>query len=88
MPTHNVNGVDLFYDQTGDGDPILFHHGYTGSHDSWPPVIDQIKDRYRCIVMDGRGAGDSAHPDEGYTIEQMAADVVGMADALALDRFT
>lgn len=88
MPTHNINGVDLFYDQTGDGDPILFHHGYTGSHDSWPPIIDQIKDRYRCIVMDGRGAGDSAHPDQGYTIEQMAADVVGMADALALGRFT
>jgi len=40
------------------------------------------------VVMDARGAGDSAHPDDGYTIEQYAADVVGMADALGIDRFT
>ena len=37
--------------------------------------------------MDARGAGDSSHPKDGYTIEQMAADVVGMADALGIERF-
>ena len=88
MPTKNVNGVELFYEESGSGEPIIFHHGYTGSHDSWDGVVERLQDRFRCVVMDGRGAGDSAHPDDGYTIEQMAADVVGMADALGIDRFT
>jgi pimeloyl-ACP methyl ester carboxylesterase len=85
----SVNGVELFVEDTGGpGEVILFHHGYTGSHDSWPPIIEQLKGEFRCVMMDARGAGDSAHPDAGYTIEQYAADVIGVADALGIDRFT
>lgn len=87
MPTATVNGVDLFYHEHGSGDPIIFQHGYTASHETWDGVIDRLSDHYRCIAMDCRGAGDSAHPDHGYTIEQLAADVVGMADALNIDTF-
>ncbi|MFQ5382423.1 MAG: alpha/beta fold hydrolase, partial [Dehalococcoidia bacterium] len=88
MPIANVNGVDLFYEQAGSGEPLLFHHGYTGSHDSWAGIVERLQDRYQCSVMDCRGAGDSAHPEDGYTIPQMAEDVVGMADHLGLDTFT
>jgi pimeloyl-ACP methyl ester carboxylesterase len=89
MPRQLVNGVELFYEDTGgSGGVVLFHHGYTGSHDGWPPIIDQLRSEYRCVMMDARGAGDSAHPESGYTIEQYAADVIGIADALGIDRFT
>jgi pimeloyl-ACP methyl ester carboxylesterase len=89
MPRREVNGVELWYEDTGGSGPaILFHHGYTGSHDSWPPIVDLLRDRYRCVMMDSRGAGDSAHPESGYTIAQYAADVVGLCDALGIDRFT
>ena len=89
MPRTLVNGVELFHDELGSGPPVLMHHGYTGSHDVWLDEIGpRLADRYRCIVMDARGAGDSAHPEGGYTIEQYARDVVGLADALGLDRFS
>ena len=89
MPTINVNGIDLFWDERGEGEPILLHHGYTGSHDIWlEQIAPLLADRYRCIVMDARGAGDSAHPSGGYNLAQYAEDVIGMADALGLDRFT
>ena len=89
MPTKTVNDVELWYEDTGgDGEVILFHHGYTGSHDSWPPIIVQLRDRYRCVMMDARGAGDSAHPETGYSIEQYARDVIAMADSLGIGRFT
>jgi 3-oxoadipate enol-lactonase len=89
MPKRTVNGVDLFVDEMGSGEPILLHHGYTGSHDVWlKEIAPRLADRYRCIVMDARGAGDSGRPDGGYEIAQYARDVVGMADALGLDRFT
>ena len=75
-----INGVELFHDEQGAGEPILFHHGYTGSHDAWDEIVPTISKRYRCIRMDCRGAGDSAHPDSGNTIEQFADDVIGMAE--------
>lgn len=89
MARRQVNGVELFVEDTGGpGEVILFHHGYTGSHDTWPAIVEELRDEFRCVMMDARGAGDSAHPDDGYTIEQYAADVIGMADALGIDRFT
>jgi len=88
MALANINGVDLFFDQIGAGEPLLFHHGYTGSHDSWAGIVDRLEDRYQCTVMDCRGAADSAHPEDGYTVAQMANDVIGMADHLGLQSFT
>ena len=88
MAKIRINEVNLFYEEIGQGDPIIFHHGYTGAHDVWLDEISpRLKDRYRCIVMDCRGAGDSEHPSEGYNIEQYADDVVGLADALKISRF-
>jgi non-heme chloroperoxidase len=70
MPRANINGFELFYDQAGSGAPVLFHHGYTGSHDAWEEIVPIVAKQYRCIWMDGRGAGDSAHPETGHSIEQ------------------
>ena len=89
MPRTMVNGVELFYAEVGAGEPVLLHHGYTGAHDVFlNEIAPRLADRYRCIVMDARGAGESAHPADGYTIEQYVLDVIGLADALGLDRFT
>jgi pimeloyl-ACP methyl ester carboxylesterase len=89
MPKATINGAELFYDEAGSGEPILMHHGYTGSHDAWWDLITpRLKDRFRCIVMDCRGAADSEHTADGYSIEQYARDVIGMADHLGLDTFT
>jgi pimeloyl-ACP methyl ester carboxylesterase len=87
MPHAEINGGELFYDETGSGRPILFHHGYTATHQRWDGVVERLQDRYRCIVMDCRGAGDSAHTENGYSIDQYARDVIGLADHLGLERF-
>ncbi|MEO8538926.1 MAG: alpha/beta hydrolase [bacterium] len=88
MAHAKINGVELFYDEHGAGEPLLIHHGYTGSHYSFDDVLPYLTPKYRVFRMDGRGAGDSARPDSGHSIEQYAADVIGMADFLGLDRFT
>ena len=88
MPRIAVNGVELYFEEHGSGEPILMHHGYTGSHDGWLPIAERLQDRFRCVLMDARGAGDSERPDAGYSIEQYAADVVALATALGLERFT
>lgn len=88
MTTVSINGFNLFYEVRGSGEPIILHHGYTGSHYNFEAAAAFLAPKYRCILMDCRGAGDSGHPPSGYTIEQYAADVTGLADHLGLDRFT
>jgi len=89
MPVKHVNGVNLFYDEIGQGEAIIFHHGYTGAHDVWLDEISpRLQHKYRCIVMDCRGAGDSEHPEDGYSIPQYARDVIDLADQLGLHKFT
>jgi len=89
MPHTKVNGIQLFHDEIGEGSPILFHHGYTSSHDTWlNKIAPQLSDNYRCIVLDCRGAGNSEHTIDGYSIEQYVEDVIGLADSLNLEKFT
>ncbi|MCP5028915.1 MAG: alpha/beta hydrolase [Actinomycetia bacterium] len=85
-----LNGTDIWYEDTGgDGEVVLFHHGYTGSHDTWPQIIDRMRPDRRYLMMDARGAGDSGRPDDGsYTVDQYVADVIGLVDALGIDTFT
>ena len=68
MATANINGVELYYEEHGSGPPILFHHGFTGSHDGWAPIAERLQDRFRCILMDSRGAGDSEIAEEDLSI--------------------
>ncbi len=88
MPTARINGFDLYYEVLGAGEPIILHHGYTGTHYNYEGSAAILSPRYRCILMDCRGAGDSGRPPSGHTIAQYAADVIALADDLGLDRFT
>ena len=89
MAVQNINGVDLFWDQLGSGEPVILHHGYTGAHDVWlDEIAPRLADRFHCIVMDCRGAGDSERCASGHDIPQYARDVIGLADFLKFDKFT
>ena len=59
MSFARINGQDLFYAESGEGAPIIFGHGIAASHDVWEPVTKRLQDRFRCILTDFRGAGDS-----------------------------
>jgi len=90
MATMTVNDTEIWYDDSGgDGEVVLFHHGYTGSHDTWPQIIERMAPGRRYVMMDARGAGDSARPDDDrYTMAQYTDDVIGVVDALGIDTFT
>ena len=82
MAKIKINGANLFCEQIGLGEPIIFHHGYTGAHDVWLDEISpRLRDQYRLIVMDCRGASDSKHTEQGCNIEQYADEVVVLAEA-------
>lgn len=88
MSHAQINGANLWYEVRGSGRPILLHHGYTASRVNWMPVAERLQNDYQIILMECRGTGASEHTADGYTLEQYAADVVGLLDELGLDRVT
>jgi 3-oxoadipate enol-lactonase len=83
MPLLNIHGANLYYEQHGEGPPLVFAHGVGGNHLSWWQQVPHFRERYTCITFD--------HP--GFLHSEVAADGVsfvdsltGLLDALGYDR--
>ena len=74
------------HDFGGDGPDVLFAHA-TGFHGhEWLPVIERLRDRFRCVAFDERGHGESPPPPDGdYSWWRFADDAIAVVDALGLD---
>jgi len=73
-----------------DGPPVILLHGFPESWWAWRKQIAPLAKRgFLVIVPDLRGYGDSAAPEgvDNYTLDRLAADIVGIADALGVERF-
>jgi pimeloyl-ACP methyl ester carboxylesterase len=83
MPFSDVRDVCLFYTDEGEGDPVLFVHGFScDSHDwSWQ-LPDFVAAGYRAIAADLRGHGRSSVPADGFTPLDFADDLVTLLDRL------
>ncbi len=79
-----VNGVDLFYEDYGTGPPVVFLHGWGTSGRVWGGQVPDLVQDHRVITVDWRGCGRSGRPAAGNTIANVARDVLGLIDALAL----
>src|SRR5207249_9962497 len=58
----HVNGADLFYEVTGDGDPLVLVHGSWGDHNNWAAVVPGLAESFRVITYDRRGHSQSERP--------------------------
>ena len=77
MPVANINGVDLSYEVAGQGEEVVFLHGYTGSSQDWINQVPVLSPKYRVITPDQRGHGKSAAPsgDGDYSMQIFRDDV-------------
>ena len=85
-----ATGPRLHYVEYGDagGEAIVFLHGWPDSWYSFSRVVEKIPERYRALLIDQRGYGESERPEAGYDIPSMAADVTAFLDALSIERAT
>ena len=58
----DINGCALFYEETGEGTPLLFLHGLTGRGDDWQFIGHDLAEGRRFITPDIRGHGRSTNP--------------------------
>jgi pimeloyl-ACP methyl ester carboxylesterase len=88
MPKATVNGVQLFYEETGQGTPLVFVHEFAGDHRSWRPQVQFFSRRYRTIAFNARGYPPSDVPDDprAYSQDQATDDIRGLLDALQIRR--
>lgn len=86
MPHISANGIKLFYEEEGEGDPLLLLMGITASGSSWEKHVAFWKRKFRCIMPDNRGVGLSDVPRGPYTSLQMANDHAGLLDALQIEK--
>ncbi|WP_271540891.1 alpha/beta fold hydrolase [Bradyrhizobium sp. CCBAU 45321] len=84
--TANIGRQDIFYLDTGVGFPVLFLHGLAGDHTAWKPQIDQLKNGFRILAPDTRGAGKSTQRDEPVTVHELAEDFIGLLEKLDIRR--
>ncbi|WP_037606352.1 alpha/beta fold hydrolase [Streptacidiphilus rugosus] len=88
QPTHATaaDGVRIAHQVRGAGRPLLLLSGQSNSHHWWDPVLADFLARFRTITLDYRGTGASDKPDEPYSTEGFAEDVVAVLDHLAVER--
>ncbi|PWE29404.1 alpha/beta hydrolase [Maritimibacter sp. 55A14] len=86
-----TNGIRLSVHEGGEGAPLILLHGYPQNHMCWARVAPELARRYRVIVPDLRGYGQSDAPADDtdhrtYSKREMARDVAGLMDALGMER--
>jgi pimeloyl-ACP methyl ester carboxylesterase len=88
MPYANNHGVRIHYQVEGEGPPLVLHHGFSDSLESWYEMgyVVPLQHDYQLILIDarGHGASDKPHESTAYTVQHQAADVVAVLEALAL----
>ncbi|MDY6905694.1 MAG: alpha/beta hydrolase [Thermodesulfobacteriota bacterium] len=81
----------VYYEETGQGDPVIAIHGLIENTTYWrlPGITARLAQKYRVIAMDMRGHGKTKVVGEpyGYDAETVAADIEALADHLGIERF-
>jgi non-heme chloroperoxidase len=90
MPTITTrDGVEIFYEDWGEGPPVVFSHGWPLQSDSWEAqMVHLASNGFRAIGHDRRGHGRSAQVWDGNDMDHYADDLAAPIDALDLSGVT
>jgi 3-oxoadipate enol-lactonase len=86
MPFALNNGVRIYWEETGNGPPLLLIMGLGYAHQMWHRTTPVVSKHFRTILLDNRGVGQSDVPPGPYPIATMAADAAAVLDAAGVAR--
>jgi 3-oxoadipate enol-lactonase len=84
MPRVVAGGRHLFYEELGQGEPLVFLGGLGGDHRAFSLLMRHFGARYRTLALDARDVGRSDRAEGPYSTAEMADDVAGWLDALEI----
>jgi 3-oxoadipate enol-lactonase len=85
MPHVHANGINLYYEEHGTGEPLVLIMGFTVSSIDWHWNIPDFAKQFRIIAFDNRGVGQSDKPDVPYSMALFADDTAGVLAGLGID---
>jgi 2-succinyl-6-hydroxy-2,4-cyclohexadiene-1-carboxylate synthase len=82
-----VNDIRYFVEVKGEGEPLLFLHGFTGDTTTWSRITDQLSSSYRCVSIDLIGHGRTEAPEDPsrYTMDHVSNDLDSILSALEVE---
>lgn len=88
MPKVRANNIDLYYEFRGNptGPTVVFVNGLLTDTASWNGHLPHFEEKYRCLVYDCRGQGQSDKPDHVYDTPLHTQDLAALVDALGVER--
>jgi len=86
MPRIVIGDGALYYERQGIGFPVLFVSGLSGVASFWRDQVAAFAKNFDVLTHDHRGIGQSDLTRSGFTVDRMAADVIGLMDALEIER--
>ena len=84
MSAARVNGVELYYELSGSGEPLVLVHGSWGDHHVWDDVVARLAPSFRVLAYDRRGHSASERPVGQGSVFEDADDLAGLIDELGL----
>jgi pimeloyl-ACP methyl ester carboxylesterase len=87
MPTAALNDVEIYYEVTGQGEPILLVHASWWPSDTWNVgAVPVLSRRFKTITLDCRGTGRSSKVQDGYSVFQFAQDCIALLTHVGVSR--
>lgn len=84
--TVELNGIDLYYEVHGRGEPLVLIHGGLGNAGYWSNQIERFAQKYQVIALDSRGHGRSTFNEEPISYALMTSDVLALMDYLEIEK--
>ena len=88
MPKAIINGINLYYEENGEGYPLVWSHEFAGDHRSWETQVRFFARSYRVITYSARGYPPSDIPTDpdDYSQEHAVEDLRGLLEHLDIER--
>lgn len=87
VPTAALNGIDVYYERSGDGPPLLFLNGSGSTLVEAEPMLARLRPHFDVLAHDQRGLGRTTIPDGPYTMAGYAADAGALAAHVGWDSY-
>ena len=82
----DVNGINLYYEIHGTGEPLVLLHGGLGASEMFGPALERLAEGHQVIAVDLQGHGRTADVDRPIRLETMAEDIAALLDHLGIER--
>ena len=86
MPKVKANGISIYYEQSGSGEPLILIPFTTADHACYAFQVAEYEKHFTCISLDPRGTGETDKPEAAYTTEILADDVAAFMQALGISK--